>query len=124
MAGISTEFLMRLGKEKMAIPHESFPAPWPPSEMAEVPVDAETAKLVAEDMLSEAGARILYGTLAVGLCWSADQLALSANRDIGFCMGMGQVAGMATAMAVQSDTDIRSIDVKALQKAVYPLKEA
>ncbi|MBQ7519891.1 MAG: hypothetical protein IJU12_06210 [Clostridia bacterium] len=78
---------MRLGKEKMAIPHESFPAPWPPSEMVEVPVDAETA-----------------------------------NRNIGFCMG--QVAGMAAAMAVQSDTDIRSIDVKALQNAVYPLKEA
>lgn len=122
MTGISTEFLMRLGKEKMAIPHESFPAPWPPSEMAEVPVDAETAKLVAEDMLSEAGARILYGTLAVGRCRSADQLALSANHNIGFCMG--QVAGMAAAMAVQLDTDIRSIDVKALQKAVYPLKEA
>ena len=89
MTGISTVFLMRLGKVKMAIPHESFPAPWPPSETVEVPVDAETA-----------------------------------NRNIGFCMGMGQAAGMAAAMAVQSDTDIRSIDVKALQNAVYPLKEA
>ena len=47
MTGIPTEFLMRLGKEKMAIPYESFPAPWPPSEMVEVPVDAETCKLVA-----------------------------------------------------------------------------
>ena len=108
----------------MAIPHESFPAPWPPSETVEMPVDAETAKLVAEDMLSEAGARILYGTLAVGRCRSADQLALSANRNIGFCMGMGQAAGMVADMAVQSDTGIRSIDVKALQNAVYPLKEA
>ena len=66
MTGIPTEFLMRLGKEKMAIPYESFPAPWPPSEMVEVPVDAETCKLVAEEMLTEAGARILYGTSVVG----------------------------------------------------------
>ena len=95
MAGISSEFLMRLGKEKMAIPHESFSAPWPPSETVEMPVDAETAKLVAEDMLSEAGAHPV--------------------RHAG---------GMVAAMAVQSDADIRSIDVKALQKAVYPLKEA
>lgn len=66
MTGIPTEFLMRLGKEKMAIPYESFPAPWPPSEMVEVPVDAETSKLVAEEMLQEAGAKILYGTIVVG----------------------------------------------------------
>lgn len=83
--------------------------------------DAQSAGL---HLGRQAGTRILYGTLAVGRCWSADQLALSANRNIGFCMGMGQVAGMVAAMAVQSDTDIRSIDVKALQKAVYPLKAA
>lgn len=75
MTGIPTEFLMRLGKEKMAIPYESFPAPWPPSEMVEVPVDAETCKLLAEDMLTEAGARILYGTLVVGAVKEGDAVS-------------------------------------------------
>ena len=36
---------------------------------------------------------------------------------------LGQAAGMAAAMAVKGNTDIRHIDIKALQKAVYPLKE-
>ena len=36
---------------------------------------------------------------------------------------VGQAAGLAAAMAVKGGTDIRHIDVKALQKAVYPLKE-
>lgn len=67
MTGIPTEFLMRLGKLKMAIPYESFPAPWPPSEMVEVPVDAETCKLLAEEMLQEASVKILYGTMVVGV---------------------------------------------------------
>ena len=66
MTGIPTEFLMRLGKIKMAIPYEAFPAPWPPSEMVEIPVDAEACKLLAEEMLEEAGAEILYGTSVVG----------------------------------------------------------
>ncbi len=74
MTGIPTEFLMRLGKEKMAIPYESFPAPWPPSEMVEVPVDAETSKLVAEDMLTEAGAVLLYGTTVVGAVREGDRV--------------------------------------------------
>lgn len=62
--------------------------------------------------------------MVIGRCWSADQLTLSANRNIGFCMGMGQAAGQAAAMAVKGDVTIREIDVKALQKDVYPLKEA
>lgn len=66
MTGIPTEFIMRLGKEKMAIPYCSFPKPWPLHEMVEIPVDAEASKLVCEDMLAEAGAEILYGTLVVG----------------------------------------------------------
>lgn len=66
MTGIPTEFLMRLGKEKMAIPYDDFPAPWPPSEMVEIPVDSEACKLLAEEMLGEAGVEILYGTSVVG----------------------------------------------------------
>jgi hypothetical protein len=67
MTGIPTEFIMRLGKEKMAIPYEEFPAPWPPSEMVEIPVDSEACKLLAEDMLCDAAAEILYGTSVVGV---------------------------------------------------------
>jgi len=61
--------------------------------------------------------------MVIGRCWSCDQLTLSANRNIGFCMGMGQAAGMAAAMAVKGNTTLRNIDIKTLQKAVYPLKE-
>ena len=64
----------------------------------------------------------LSNLMVIGRCWSADQLALSANRNIGFCMSMGQAAGMAAAMAIKEKTDIRHIDVSLLQKSVYPLK--
>lgn len=67
MTGIPTEFIMRLGREKMAIPYEEFPAPWPPSEMVEIPVDSEACKRLAEDMLCEANTVILYGTIVVGV---------------------------------------------------------
>ena len=66
MTGIPTEFFQKLGEMKMAIPYQGFPAPWPPSEMVEVPVDAEACKLLAEEMLTEAGVQILYGTSIVG----------------------------------------------------------
>ena len=66
MTGIPTEFIMRLGALKMAIPYGGFPKPWPPSEMTEVPVDPEACKFVAEEMLQEAGVRVLYGTQVVG----------------------------------------------------------
>lgn len=72
MTGIPTEFLMRLGRVKMAIPYEEFPAPWPPSEMVEVPVDAEACKLLAEEMLGESGATILYGTTVAGVVREGD----------------------------------------------------
>lgn len=67
MTGIPTEFMMRLGQRRMAIPYSGFPAPWPPSEMTEVPVDPEACKLLAEEMLTEAGVRVLYGTQVAGV---------------------------------------------------------
>lgn len=74
MTGIPTEFIMRLGKIKKAIPYESFPKPWPPSEMVEIPVDAEACKLLAEDMLQEAKVKILYGTIVVGVTKTDDNV--------------------------------------------------
>ncbi len=74
MTGIPTEFIMRLGKMKKAIPYESFPAPWPPSEMVEIPVDAEACKLLAEEMLLDAGVRVLYGTAVAGVAKDGNKL--------------------------------------------------
>ena len=67
MTGVPTEFIMRLGKRKMAIPYESFPKPWPPSEMTEIPVDPEACKILLEEMLLEAGVEVLYGTILTGV---------------------------------------------------------
>ncbi|MCL2068801.1 MAG: FAD-dependent oxidoreductase, partial [Oscillospiraceae bacterium] len=67
-------------------------------------------------------AKGLENMMMVGRCWSCDQLTLSANRNIGLCMGMGQAAGTAAAMALKAGVTIRKIDVKALQREVYPLK--
>lgn len=64
----------------------------------------------------------LTNAMVIGRCFSADQLALSCNRSIGFCLSMGQAAGTAAAMAVNGGTDIRSISVTELQKKVYPQK--
>jgi hypothetical protein len=60
--------------------------------------------------------------MVIGRCFSADQLALSCNRSIGFCFSMGQAAGTAASMAVGSGIPIRSISIKELQKKVYPEK--
>ncbi len=66
MEGIPTEVIMRLGKEKMAIPPCEFPPPCPATLMTEIPVDPEASKKVLEQMLIEANVRILFGTLVVG----------------------------------------------------------
>lgn len=67
MDGIPTEIMMRLGKEKMALPPGAFPEPCPVTEMTEVPVDPEASKRVLEEMLLEADAHILYGTVVAGV---------------------------------------------------------
>lgn len=60
--------------------------------------------------------------MVIGRCFSADQLALSCNRSIGFCFSMGQAAGTAAAMAVRDSVQIRNISLSELQKKVYAKK--
>lgn len=66
--------------------------------------------------------RGLQNVMVIGRCFSADQLALSCNRSIGFCFSMGQAAGTAAAMANEKHISIRDVDVKKLQEQVYPEK--
>lgn len=64
----------------------------------------------------------LKNLMVIGRCFSADQLALSCNRSIGFCFSMGQAAGTAAAMAVRDAVAIRDISISELQKKVYAQK--
>lgn len=50
-----------------------------------------------------------------GRCLSADQLAHSAVRVMPPCIAMGQAAGTAAAMAVQSGRELRQLDYSALR---------
>ncbi len=70
---------------------------------------------------------IAYGTLVAqglgnlwvaGRCHSAEPAALASSRVTVTCMGMGQAAGTAAALAVQHQQDARDLDVPALQAAL------
>ncbi len=74
MQGIPTEVIMRLGKERMAIPPLAFPPLCPASLMTEVPVDPEASKKVLEEMLLEANAEVLYGTMVVGAIKAGNEI--------------------------------------------------
>jgi len=56
--------------------------------------------------------------LAAGRCFSADQLALSSARVSTTCAMMGQAAGIAAAMAIQRDCDLRDLDPREVRKMV------
>ena len=58
----------------------------------------------------------LEGLLAAGRCFSSDQAANSMFNVISHCIQMGQAAGTAAALAVQSKVQPRDIDITALQK--------
>lgn len=71
---------------------------------------------------------IAYGTLVskdlcnlwvAGRCHSAESAALASSRVTVTCMGMGQAAGTAAALATQKDRDAREVDVAALQSALF-----
>lgn len=52
-----------------------------------------------------------------GRCFSASHAALSAARNITYCMSLGQASGMAVAQLVKlGKLNTREIDIKALQK--------
>ena len=54
--------------------------------------------------------------LVAGRCLSADHEAHSAVRIMPICACMGQAAGLAAALAKQSDTTAHGIDIKVLQE--------
>lgn len=64
-------------------------------------------------MLLPAGVNNL---LAAGRCVSCDRAVLSAIRVMPPCFGMGQAAGNAAALAIQSNTTLPEIDVPQLQE--------
>jgi hypothetical protein len=52
-----------------------------------------------------------------GRCFSANHAALSAARNIAYCMALGQAAGTAAAQLLRhGKVNVREIDIKALQK--------
>ena len=53
--------------------------------------------------------------LIAGRCVSADSTAAGAIRVMPPCMGMGQAAGIAAAMAVKAGTTVRKVDAQALR---------
>lgn len=57
----------------------------------------------------------LSNLLVAGRCISADSDAAGAVRVMPPCMGMGQAAGTAAAMAACSNADVRTLDVQALR---------
>ncbi len=58
----------------------------------------------------------LEGLLAAGRCFSSDQAANSMFNVISHCIQMGQAAGTAAALSVNSNVQPRRVDIKALQK--------
>ena len=56
--------------------------------------------------------------LIAGRCVSADSTAAGAIRVMPPCMGMGQAAGIAAAMAIQEGCTVREICVEKLQEAL------
>lgn len=56
------------------------------------------------------------GLLVAGRCVSADSAAAGAIRVMPPCMGMGQAAGTAAALAAKADVTPRRVDVQALRR--------
>ncbi|HEX2782282.1 MAG TPA: FAD-dependent oxidoreductase, partial [Ilumatobacteraceae bacterium] len=57
----------------------------------------------------------MNGLLAAGRNLSADTTSHAALREIPECWAMGEAAGVAATLAVDSGIDVRGIDVAALQ---------
>jgi hypothetical protein len=57
-----------------------------------------------------------------GRCFSADHPALSAARNIAYCMALGQAAGNASAQLVlNGKSNVREIDIKLLQNRLVDI---
>jgi hypothetical protein len=60
--------------------------------------------------------RDVQNLLVAGKCVSATHEAIASTRVIPICMAEGQAAGIAAAMSLQSNVELRGIDVAALQQ--------
>ena len=56
--------------------------------------------------------------LVAGRCISAESEAAGAIRVMPPCMGLGQAAGIAAALALENGTDVRSVDVYQLRRTL------
>jgi hypothetical protein len=56
--------------------------------------------------------------IVAGRCYSATPAAQRSSREIGPCIVMGQAAGAAAAMALESNVRFRDLDVAALQRRI------
>lgn len=60
--------------------------------------------------------RRLDGLIVAGRCYSATSVAQRTSREIGPCIVMGQAAGAAAALALESGRRLRDVDVAVLQR--------
>jgi hypothetical protein len=68
--------------------------------------------------------RGLEACLVAGRCLSAERVAHASARTWAVCLDMGEAAGVAAAMAVQSGTSARDIDTEALRRRLGGLLTA
>lgn len=79
------------------------------SELKVPPYQIPLRSLIAKD-----GANLLMA----GRCFSAEQLALSSARVSTSCSMMGQAAGIAAALSVQKQCDVRKLDPQAVRRII------
>jgi hypothetical protein len=67
-------------------------------------------------------ARDFDNLLMAGRCFSASHAALSAARNIAYCMALGQAAGSAASQLIHcGKKNVRDIEIKALQKELVSI---
>ena len=67
-------------------------------------------------------ARDFDNLFMAGRCFSANHAALSAARNIAYCMALGQAAGSAASQLIHSGKkNVRNIDIKSLQKELVSI---
>ncbi len=60
--------------------------------------------------------RRLEQLLVAGRCYSATPIAQRSSREIGPCVVMGQAAGVAAAIALETGVTVRAVDVPSVQR--------
>ena len=60
--------------------------------------------------------RTLNGLIVVGRCISVDHIAHGSTRLMPLAMAEGQAAGIAAKLAIDSNVEVRDVDIKKLQK--------